>query len=241
MTEFAICELDVALAATVTVQMAQAPGKAVATKISGSGFTDSTPLRFVINEFGKIDCDATGDEFRPLQEKDKYNRNNPYQDPARGRLPSVTADGTGAIPETITQNVLLNLEGKNSIMGRSILLFDDSTDVDGAIITEEPVACCIIGVDASPPLPTPTFPVNHGQYHQQPQPNHAHGHGHTAYYQPPTQQLPAHSHYPSTQSYGSTSTSHSHDQSDFFGGMHGYMSMPQPRYRPSYSRYGRSY
>ena len=49
-------------------------------------------LQILIKEYGVKDCTVTGEEFNPLQEVDKYGGVNPYQDPARGRVPTLTID-----------------------------------------------------------------------------------------------------------------------------------------------------
>lgn len=88
-----------------------------------------------------------GDEYNPLQEKDYLNRVNPYQDPTRGRLEKVTVDGSGNITDSIDEDVLVNLSGPDSIIGRGIALY--TCDANGTLSTN-PVLCCTIGYDIQP-------------------------------------------------------------------------------------------
>lgn len=69
-----------------------------------------------------------GNEWRPLGEKDKYGRVNPFQDPQRGRIQIITTTTTnttdGIQPtDNIQANILINLSGSTSIMGRGIKVF----------------------------------------------------------------------------------------------------------------------
>jgi hypothetical protein len=72
-------------------------------------------------------CNNMGNQFRPLKEVDKYGRANPFQDPARGVIPKISA-GTVALPaitaNTKSRNLLINLSGKDSIIGRGISVFN---------------------------------------------------------------------------------------------------------------------
>ena len=76
-----------------------------------------------------------GDEFNPLAERDRLNRLNPYQDPKRGRITEVTSTaatnpptsantGWGTVTNSIDNNVLLNLSGPDSIIGRAVIFQD---------------------------------------------------------------------------------------------------------------------
>ena len=57
------------------------------TFIAEAGMT----FQIIIKEYGVEDCSATGEELNPLREE--YNGSvNPYQDPARGRVPTLTID-----------------------------------------------------------------------------------------------------------------------------------------------------
>jgi hypothetical protein len=98
---------------------------------------------FRVRRFGYTgaDCLNSGPEFNPLQEVNRYNVPNPYQDPTRGRIVEVTADENGSVVQDMRE-YLGNLSGHESIAGRSIHL----TPV-GAL---DPVACCAIGDDKDP-------------------------------------------------------------------------------------------
>ena len=86
-------------------------------------------------------------------------RANPYQDKSRGRLTAYTVSvstGKGAAA-VINKNVLVNLSGPDSIIGRSIVAFHDSNTVNGEMLTKteltaEAVNCCIVGYDTPPTL-----------------------------------------------------------------------------------------
>ena len=66
-------------------------------------------------------------------------------------------------------NLLQNLEGKESILGRSIAIYslDDGTGVDNILLTGVPLACCIIARDHVPsgfgpkPIPYPLTTHSH--------------------------------------------------------------------------------
>lgn len=235
--EYAICELSNGTQ-TATVQIAQYPHRAASAKVTLAGFTASRKIDLTINQYGDIyttttnTCDNTGTEYRPLQEKDKYNQNNPYQDPARGRLPyrTLTTSATGALAATTTNNLLLNLTGDDSIIGRSILFYE--MDATGKTRDAVPKGCCVIAIDVNPnPLPTnyPAYNM-YGKYQGYGSTgatgaNHGHRHG-TDY------GTHAHHNYKSPQNYGnygynssgsghghSHGTSygtHKHDNSDYF-------------------------
>eukprot|EP00353_Schmidingerella_taraikaensis_P014974 CAMPEP_0185621956 /NCGR_PEP_ID=MMETSP0436-20130131/58949_1 /TAXON_ID=626734 ORGANISM="Favella taraikaensis, Strain Fe Narragansett Bay" /NCGR_SAMPLE_ID=MMETSP0436 /ASSEMBLY_ACC=CAM_ASM_000390 /LENGTH=273 /DNA_ID=CAMNT_0028263621 /DNA_START=14 /DNA_END=835 /DNA_ORIENTATION=- len=109
---------------------------------------------FLIHEFGSIkvsgntDCADLGNEFNPLLEKDKMNRFNPYQDPTRGRIADVTLDATGDLVDFVQKNVLVNLSGPDSIIGRSVAIYDDGYDSDNVTLLDKtPIDCCVIGYD----------------------------------------------------------------------------------------------
>ena len=99
-----------------------------------------------------MECAAgTGEEFNPLKEVNKYGIQNPYQDPGRGTIEDLVADGDSRIAVEPTY-VLQQLEGKDSIIGRSIVLTS----------TEDPtsVYCCTIAIDETPAgfAPKPIYP-----------------------------------------------------------------------------------
>jgi len=89
---------------------------------------------------------ASGMEFNPLKEFDRYQQPNPYQDPSRGILENVTADEEGAVSST-QQKLLQNLSGPESLIGRSIHLTSVAQMEEG---DPTPNACCVIGKDKNP-------------------------------------------------------------------------------------------
>lgn len=118
-----------------------------------SDMPEGLELEFTLLEFG-IDgttaCD-NGDEFNPLEEK--YNGVSVmYQDPARGRIGSITLDAMG--DGTLDQNKFLqNLRGKNGILGKAIRTNAVIESVDTVL------ACCIIGEDMPPMAAAPADPA----------------------------------------------------------------------------------
>ena len=64
---------------------------------------------------------ASGAEFNPLREVNRYGEQNPYQDPRRGRFDVIQADAEGKISST-QEKLMQNLGGDDSIIGRSIHL-----------------------------------------------------------------------------------------------------------------------
>lgn len=135
-----------------------------------AGATQSTPALT-----GSDACTLTGDEFNPLRETDKMGRANPYQDKTRGRLAmyQLIKTGTGVVGSgaaaVINKNVLINLSGPDSVMGRSIVAFLDNGSAttpythagnqEMASSTElaaEAHGCCVIGYDTPPDLASST-------------------------------------------------------------------------------------
>ena len=57
----------------------------------------------------------------------------------RGRIDSITADNYGNV-DNIQYNVLQNLSGRESILGRAISIWSSG----------EKLACCVVAHDASP-------------------------------------------------------------------------------------------
>jgi hypothetical protein len=128
-----------------------------------------------------------GNEWRPLGEKDKYGRINPFQDPQRGRIQIIktinAAVVTNGVQPTnnIQANILLNLSGSTSIMGRGIKVFaatDSATPTDsiddnlatGAKSQTDATstgfdarACCVIGED-EPPTTSNHYHYGYGGY-----------------------------------------------------------------------------
>jgi len=112
-------------------------------------------------------CDSTGDEFNPLFETDKWGNPNPYQDPSRGRLDFPYAD------EEPTE-LMQNLSGHNSILGRSITLTDDDDE-------DSVVGCCVIALDMAPMAEEPE--VDEQEEEEEDEHDHHH-HGHYNHFQP---------------------------------------------------------
>lgn len=129
-----------------------------------------------------------GNEWRPLGEKDKYGRINPFQDPQRGRIQIITTANdavnvaNGATPtDNIQANILINLSGSTSIMGRGIKVFPatdaitptDNIDDDLAKATKlqtdrttsgyQARACCVVGED-EPPTTSNHYHYGYGGY-----------------------------------------------------------------------------
>lgn len=91
-----------------------------------------------------------------MLETNKFGRVVPYQDPARGRLPGVTLDAAGGLLNSIKENVLVNLSGPDSIIGRSIGVYmtpavggggGKGGDAPPAPVAGTPTLtdCCVIG------------------------------------------------------------------------------------------------
>ena len=130
----------------------------------------NTIYKFTINTYGE--CDKVGAEFNPLNEVDKYGRSNPFQDPSRGRIANKTTDVNGMIEEVIDRDILQNLAGYHSLIGRSISFFkEDSEDEDSDDDDDDDeVGCCAIVLERPPSTtPAPAAPVphhhsSHGRY-----------------------------------------------------------------------------
>jgi len=129
-----------------------------------------------------------GNEWRPLGEKDKYGRINPFQDPQRGRIQIITTANdavnvaNGATPtDNIQANILINLSGSTSIMGRGIKVFpatdaitptdniDDDLAKAAKLQTDRTTsgyqarACCVVGED-EPPTTSNHYHYGYGGY-----------------------------------------------------------------------------
>ena len=102
---------------------------------------------------GICSAEATGPEFNPLTERNKYGQLNPFQDPSRGRIESCTleqdpnnADIRGCgIGKTVADGQEYLLQNVWDLMGRSITVF-----VVGAGGVESSLGCCTIGRDEVP-------------------------------------------------------------------------------------------
>ena len=156
-TEYAVCEIN----DTSKIQLAQMPGKAVQAKVTFAGLVADTTYSFRVHENGTVanSCVNIGDEYNPLQEKDSLGRVNPYQDPSRGRLSTVTTDAAGNVDGTTQKDILLNLEGYKQIIGRSIAVYQTNSD---GVLADSPDGCCVIGYDEPPEVTTTTTHHHHG-------------------------------------------------------------------------------
>ena len=110
--------------------------------------TANTTYAFRIREYGlkTNNCADQGDEYNPLLEKDALDRINPYQDTTRGRIENVVTNGTGAVTDSLDQDVLVNLSGPDSIIGRGITIY--SVNATSGALTA--VGCCVVGYDEPP-------------------------------------------------------------------------------------------
>ena len=88
------------------------------------------------------------DEYNPLREEDKDGNANPYQDPSIGRFPSFVTDANVDYANSVPLNVLQNLEGRYSIIGRSLEI---RSAADGLI------DCCTIGYQPIPDTYNPAI------------------------------------------------------------------------------------
>ena len=115
--------------------------------ISGPQFIsgDGQVWSFTLHKFGNIKgevCENVGPEFNPLAEF-VYGQPNIYADPSRGTIEDVTI----SVPEdeSVTEQefkqtkFMQNLQGKDSIMGRTIKV--TTTNEDTIVV----LGCCVIG------------------------------------------------------------------------------------------------
>lgn len=125
--------------------------------------TANTTYAFRIREYGlkTNGCADQGDEYNPLLEKDALNRVNPYQDTTRGRIENVTTNtglnNTGTVTDALDQDVLVNLSGPDSIIGRGITIYSRN-DATGVLTA---VGCCVVGYDEPPSTDVVTTEHHH--------------------------------------------------------------------------------
>ena len=93
-----------------------------------------------ITSFGDTtdDCGNVGSPYNPLAEVDKDGNTNPFQDPNIGRLPYIPLDSNNSFVSEVPITLLQNLEGRHSIMGRSISI-SSTTISDCCTISYEPI------------------------------------------------------------------------------------------------------
>ena len=178
-TTYATCDFT----GTDRIQLAQMPGKAVMARINLQDLPDTADTYAIrVQECATTGagCDNLGDEYNPLTEKDKLGRANPYQDPSRGRFENISVTGVDPdrdVTDLIQKDILLNILGPNSIMGRSIALYS----VDGAgVLSASPISCCVIGYDAAPELADDvksTHHHHHSSYGYRPKPTYRPSYG----------------------------------------------------------------
>ena len=181
-TRYASCEVN----STNTIQFAQIPGKPTMVRTNFSSLTADATYGFKFNEYGRAfnTCANVGPAWNPLSELDSLGRVNPYQDPTRGNIDSITADSTGAIDNEIQKELLQNLSGSQSIIGRSVTVFLLNSD---GTFPDTPIGCCVIGFDEQPAASS-TAPDHHhhGSYgsgygsgygHSHGTSSHGHGYG----------------------------------------------------------------
>ena len=196
------------------------PGYPAQVRTNFTGLTAGNTYGFRFHEYGRAfnNCADIGDQWNPLIERDSLDRVLPYQDLTRGEINSITTDTNGAI-DNQTQSVLLqNLSGYNSIIGRSVAIYD--TDTNGNF-GSTPIGCCVIGYSANP----------NGD-----DDDHHHHHHHS------------HGHYPSgyNNGYGhgysgSSSHGHGYNSSSNYGHGHGNSHYSPSGYGNSYNKSGYGY
>jgi len=165
-TIYAVCQIS----ETDSIQLAQAPGRAVMARINlGTAPTllPTAKYRFQVHEYGNSfgnaatstnTCKNIGVEYNPLREVNKAGMPNPYQNPLRGRLQTVTTDATSLVTEARQYDFMANLSGHQSIIGRTIAIYDVAAEeaaaagvTPGATATAvAPIACCTVGHDVDP-------------------------------------------------------------------------------------------
>ena len=191
-TEYAQCNTEF-----IKLQFAQAPGHPMTVKYKAiAGLTPSVTYNYQVHVHTNYDdCNDLGGEFWPLKETSKFGK-NPYQDPKRGKIPSVKANSTGNLVAKTETNVLLNLSGDNSIIGRSVAIIEDG-------VTDFIIDCCTIGYDKNP-YGTTFYPsYSHTK--------HGYGHGYGLSYG--NQYATATGGY----GYGSTTANHGHKHGSDYG------------------------
>ena len=98
-----------------------------------------------------MNCENVGKEFNPLTEY-VYGQPNPYSDPSRGAIDSVTiaaADASVTTQMFNQQKFMQNLGGKNSLIGKSIKVTTMRNDISG-MPAEALIGCCVIGQADNP-------------------------------------------------------------------------------------------
>jgi hypothetical protein len=159
-TVFAECVLTGVATTTAqagTIEFAQQSGHPIYARTTDlANFTADAVISGFIYEYGTLgtSCDIAnaGNEFNPLREV-KNDVPNPYQDPARGRLSTITANSTGANVTWTQSNLMQNLASEHGIIGRQIAFYEAYDPTPMA--TNTVAACCTI-VRSVPATVTPT-------------------------------------------------------------------------------------
>jgi len=81
--------------------------------------------------------------FNPLAEM-KNGVMNPYADPRRGTIDVISAPVTALLPDFsyVQTDILQNLIGENSLMGRSIYIKTETDAATAPGVFDNVVACC---------------------------------------------------------------------------------------------------
>ena len=123
-----------------------------------------TDYKVFAHKFGVLgeNCEYIGPDYNPLFEVDSWGRPNPYQDPSRGRFPDITSDDTGAVDNELVSDIMQNLAGPTSLIGRSLVISIEGED--------KPRACCTVGRAPNPnaapkPKPQPAYNPYYGHYY----------------------------------------------------------------------------
>ena len=117
---------------------------------------------FRINKLGRLMTDtdamcsveATGPEYNPLTEFNKYGQPNPFQDPTRGRIDSCSFDTDANNASAVSCKIGKSIEnGQDTLLqntwdliGRSITVYV----LDPVSSAETALGCCTIGRDVIP-------------------------------------------------------------------------------------------
>ena len=167
---YGICNIETDKV-TIELNFGQMPGYPMMVKgtISGSQFEldDGLVWSFTLHKFGNdqgAECANVGPEFNPLAEF-VHGQPNIYADPSRGTIEDVTIietpeDGSVTEQEFKQTKFMQNLEGKNSVIGRSVKVTkrvsstEETTEQDDSKTTEVQdeeedtiivLGCCVIG------------------------------------------------------------------------------------------------
>ena len=135
---------------------AQLPGGSTSVRTKEGDYLTGIPdneYKFVIYEGGQIknesgeNCDVTtvGEEFNPLAEIEN-DVENPYADKTRGRIANSFGfgDDNDEAVEVSSPKTLVNLLGEDSILGRSLFVFERYESRGDVAFEATATYCCII-------------------------------------------------------------------------------------------------